>query len=402
MALLVIFAQLASTHRGHIIFLLAAYGWRNYFLYIPLAFLIGEIFQSKDLYRLVRYTLLLIIPISLLVATQFASAPDSIINSSIAIEDSIKFEGFRGSMGHVRPNGTFTSYSGQVQLVVSTIALALSMWLLPSRNRPVSTLLLTFGTAAVLSCLALSVTRRMFIHTGIVLLSSILAGFVLRGSNAARAWLLPAGLTVTIILLYPIVFPEGFEAFVSRWNEAYASESHVFGFLGIFGRAFYEFIDFVRLISKVPLIGFGMGMGGNASTVLNMSIGGVLPLLVAESDWSRHFVDMGPILAPLYILFRIIFVAWLGTQALITTRHSGNPLPVILFGYLGIVMLYDKISGHGSIGGYAWLFAGFLMAAINSLRYLQPKLQDGIEKDNLKRTQRADPRILSRRQRTND
>lgn len=346
--------------------LLAAYGWRNYFLYIPLAFLIAEQFREDDLYRLFRQTLIIAIPISILVIAQFAAPTDSILNSGIATEESLQFKGMRGALGHNRPNATFTSTVGQNHFVVTSISMLFIMWILPSRQRPIPTLLLAISTVAAAVCLAFSISRGMFIHAGIVTLSTLIAGAALRGRMSLRALFLPLGLTLVATVLFPIVFPDAFSAFVARWSEGATHEGKYFGSLGVFGRALYEFIDFFRLFDTTPFFGYGMGLAGNASTVLDQTVNGMLPISLAESDWSRHFVDMGPLLAMLFIVFRITFVLQLGIQALASTRQSRHPMPVLLFGYVGIVLLYGQITGHGSISGYVWLFTGFLMAAIQT------------------------------------
>ena len=345
--------------------LLAGYGWRNYFLYIPLAFLIGEQFRREDIYRLFRQTLILMIPIAFLVAVQFFSSPNSVINSGIASEESLQFQGFRGALGHIRPNGTFTSIAGHTHLVVSSICMVFILWILPAKQRPISFAILAVSAAAAASCLAFSIARGMFIHAGLVAVSSFVAGMALSGRNSRRAMLLPIFLSMSLVILYPIVFPEALEAFMSRWSEGATSEGRAFGNLGVFGRAFYEVYDFVRLIDVVPLFGYGMGLAGNAGTTLGASAGGAVPLSIAETDWARHFVDMGPILAALFILFRVMLTIQLGVQSLQAARRSGNPMSVLLFGYVGVVLFYGQISGHGSIGGYAWIFVGLLMASIN-------------------------------------
>jgi len=348
--------------------LLAGYGWRNYFLYIPLAFLIAEQFYLDDLYRLIRQTLVIVIPISILVTIQFWSPANSIINSAISDGDTTAFMAFRGALGHVRPYGTFTSFRGQMQFVVSCITMILIMWILPSKQRRMPLLLLVISASATITCLAVSISRGMFIHSGLVTISALVAGIALRGQASARAWFLPIFLITIVLIIFPTIFPEAFHAFLTRWTEGETLETKNFGALGVFGRALYEFYDFFRLIDSTPLFGYGMGMGGNASTVLGLTIGGESPLAVAESDWSRHFIDMGPVFAGLFILFRIFLVFLLGIKSLRATRRSGNPMPVLLFGFVGITLLYGQVTGHGSVTGYAWLFAGFLLAAIKPIK----------------------------------
>ncbi len=369
LAIVWIVIQLLLGSSGRIMMLLAVYGWRNYFLYIPLAFLIGEQFRWEDIYRLFRQTLIVIIPMAFLIAVQFASSPDSIINAGIASDESLQFRGLRGSLGHIRPNGTFTAAVGPWHLVASSLCMALVLWLVPAKQRPISNIMLAFGAVATLTCLAFSINRGMFIHSGIVVLSCLVAGVVLRGRVSRRAIVLPILLVICVVTLYPVVYPEAFAAFIARWFEGVASESRMFGHFGVFGRALYEVYDFLRLVGQVPLFGYGMGLAGNAGTILGVTVAGTIPLRLAETDWSRHFVDMGPMLAVLFILFRVMLTIVLGTKSLWAARRSGNPMPVLLFGYVGVVIFYGQISGHGTICGYAWLFAGLLMASINLCRF---------------------------------
>src|SRR5262245_36319740 len=52
-AVLLVGAQVLSPAASSGAAMLAAYGWRNYFFYIPLAFVIAEVFQRPDIERLV-------------------------------------------------------------------------------------------------------------------------------------------------------------------------------------------------------------------------------------------------------------------------------------------------------------------------------------------------------------
>lgn len=369
LAAAVIVFQVTTGEGGDLTLLLAGYGWRNYFLYIPLAFLIAEQFRQEDIYKLFKQTMVVMIPIAILSVAQFFSSPNSVINSGIASEESLQFKGFRGALGRVRPNSTFTSVAGQMHLVASAISMVLALWILPAKRRPVAFGLLMLGAAAALTCLAFSISRGMFIHTGLVVLSAIVAGATLKGRGSLRAVLLPTLLVIAAFVLYPLIFPEAFEAFTTRWAEGSKSEGRVFGDLGVFGRALYELYDFTRLVGEVPLFGYGMGAAGNAATTLGLKIGGTIPLLIAETDWARHFVDMGPILALLFIIFRIMLTINLGMQSLQAARRSGNPLSILLFGYVGVVLLYGLITGHGTVGGYGWIFVGLLMASIRVGRF---------------------------------
>jgi hypothetical protein len=338
--------------------LLATYGWRNYFLYIPLPFVIGEAFQTQDLRRLIRLTLLLAVPIAVLVTLQFRSAPDAPINVGFGgLEE--QFHGLGIDGDHTRPMGTFTSDVGQRQFVVSAFAMMLALWLLPASRRFVKRWQLVTATAAILSCLAVGGSRGSVVGCGVVMLVALASTHLLRGRGSpARGLLLPLALAAIAIILYPIVFPDGYAAFSGRWKIAAEVEHNDFGLLS---RALFGFIDFFNFLSDTPLAGFGLGLAGNASAVMGVKIPGFA--LWAETDWARHIVDIGPMLGLAFIAYRIALFTWLLRSCLSGVRQSGDALPILLFGYVGVELLYGQITGHGTINGYAWLFCGLCLVA---------------------------------------
>ena len=346
--------------------LLAAYGWRNYFLYIPLAFVIGEAFERQDVERIVRWTLILAIPTAALVFLQFISPLGSWINVGSG-DEAMQYRGLTIDALHTRPMGFFTSDVGQKEFTVSALAMALSLWLSSKARRYVKFWLLLPMTCAILTCLAFGGSRGAMVHSGIIMIASVACALLIRGGGVSiRAVIWPTVIGVVAVALYPIVFPAGFEAFMSRWNTAALVETEQFYGLGIFGRALYGFIDFFKLIGDAPIVGYGLGLAGNARLTLGIQIEGFTGW--AETDWARHIVDLGPVVGLLFIGYRIAFVGWLGLRCLEGARRMQDPLPLLLFAFVGIDLLQGQISGHGTINGYAWLFTGFCLAAARARR----------------------------------
>jgi hypothetical protein len=341
--------------------LLAAYGWRNYFLYIPLPFVIQAVFQPADLRRLIRMTLVLAVPMAFLVLLQFRSSPDAPVNVGFGASLEQQFHGLTVDSEHTRPSGTFSSDVGQRDFSVTCVAMLLTLWITGATRRFVKPWQLLIATAAVLSCLAVSGSRGAMLSSGLVALAAVASSFILKGSAvSARAALLPIVLVAGAAILYPIVFPEGYATFTNRWNMAYASESQQFSG-GVFGRALYGLVDFLGLMGDAPLFGYGLGLAGNASLTLGASIPGFTGW--AETDWARHIVDLGPLFGVAYILFRITFVGWLAINCLSSARRTGSPLPLLLFAFAGNELLAGQLTGNGTINGYGWLFTGFCLAS---------------------------------------
>ena len=340
--------------------ILGAYGWRAYFLYVPLAFLIGVNFSAEDLKRFGRLTLFLAIPIAVLVFVQFFSSPNAPINVGVAEDKSLQFESVGVTVDRIRTTGPFTSTQGQAQF--TTLAFVFVMAAVLTSRRTVSVPLLAASGAATLTCLALSNSRGTMLACGLVLLFA--AGLALNGRGAAlkaKALLIPGALLGIALLLYPIIFPEGYESFTSRWSSAAAAESNLTG--GVFGRAVLGLLIFTRILDDVPPLGFGLGYGGNASLILGAVVDGVKPGLLAEADFSRQIVDLGPLFGVGYIAFRLVLLAWLARHVLIATRFGANALPMLLFAYAGNQILAGQITGHGSINGFAWIATGLCIAA---------------------------------------
>jgi hypothetical protein len=342
--------------------LLAGYGWRNYFLYIPFAFVIGTVFERSDIERVVKVTLFLSLPVALLVFAQFMSPLNSPINVGVGEDAASQFRGLTLTKDHTRPMGTFTSDLGQKQFVASCLAMVLALWLAPLARRFVKFWLLLPATGAALACLAFGGSRGGMLHAAILLVAALSCAMIVRrGGVSLRAVLWPSVIAIIAVTLYPIVFPEGYGAFMERWDAAHASESRYFR-LGILGRALYGFVDFFSVMGEAPLAGYGLGLAGNAGISLGL-LGETGFTGWAETDWARHIVDLGPVLGFVFIVYRIGFVAWLASRCVSGARRAGDPLPVLLLAYVSVELLYGQITGHGSVNGYAWMFTGFCLAA---------------------------------------
>ena len=361
-AILLVGAQMLSSAASADGVILAVYGWRNYFLYIPLAFVIGETFERPDIERIVRWTLVIVIPASLLVFLQFMSPLDAPINVGFGGVKALQFHGLNSDSAHTRPMGFSTSDLGQKELVVSALAMTLSLWLLPGARRFIRFWFLLPATCAVLVCLAVSGSRGTIVHSGLIMIAAIACTVLARGRGvSARAVIWPTFIGLAAVTLYPLLFPEAFQAFANRWDHASAVESHVFGTLGVFGRALYGFIDFFNLMGDTPLAGYGLGLAGNARLTLGIQIEGFTGW--AETDWARQIVDLGPVMGLIFIAYRVAFTGWLGLRCMAGARRMSDPLPVLLFAFVGIDLLYGLMTGHGTINGYVWLFTGFCLAA---------------------------------------
>jgi len=361
-AVLLAFAQ--SVTFGDVRLLaVVGYGWRQYFLYLPLPFALAATLTHDSLFRFARHAFIAVILTAPLVVLQSGSSPDSVINRGISEDESLQFQSFAFTAGGIRPSGSFTSTVGVKELIPSTFALLLAVWLTPRARRKIGMPLLVLAAAGTAACLAVSGSRAAFLHVFIVVVFALLLGFATRvGAIRARALVLPMVLVSLGAVLYPIVFPDALGAMLNRVSEAYVAESR-FSSLGIFGRAFYEMVDFVNFLGTTPILGQGLGLGGNGRTFLASSDAIAIANIYAESDWSRHIVDLGAVIGVLFILYRIVFSSAIFGRAMRAARTGASPFPLLLFGYVGIGLFYGQVTGHGTVGGFVWLYLGLCMAA---------------------------------------
>ncbi len=342
------------------------YGWRNYFLYLPFAFIIGEQFRGQDLARLIRHTLLVSVPIAILCYQQFRSPAESSIN-----------EAFGGSApmmvahGIVRTSGTFTVSGAQTLYIGSLLAMLYTVWLLPRSQRPLNRIELWIVSFSTVATFAVSGARSVFIYGAIVTLFAFVSAFVIRKHQFRLRTIIAVPLIVVLAAVcYVKVFPDAFSAMVSRQSDAQMTEGSTLA------RAASSLTTLVRVLPRLSVIGYGIGSGTNAATVLRT---GQMGVLLAEDETQRIILETG-IFGLFYVGYRYWLTGLLGRDAFRASRRSHNPLPFILFGYESINLLIGQMTLQGTINGYGWLFAGFCMAA-NKLRSREPKQSAGKTKD---------------------
>src|SRR5438445_357538 len=85
------------------ILLVTAYGFRSNFLHFPLIFIFASVFDADDVRKIGWWILLGMIPMRLLMALQFHSAPDYLINRTVGLGEG---EQITAGGGKLRPPAT--------------------------------------------------------------------------------------------------------------------------------------------------------------------------------------------------------------------------------------------------------------------------------------------------------
>jgi hypothetical protein len=352
---------------------LQANGWRSYFFYLPLAFIIGRYLNLRELKAILDRTVYISVAMAGLAVIQFTSPALSPINAGNgdSPEELYRNQGLPG--GFVRPFGTFTSSIGMSTFTVSVIAIAISLWLEPRRPGSIRSLpLLVSAIAGPLACLSISGSRGALISAGVVFALAIAGLFFTPGVTGLKAVALIGAVIFLGAVAAPLLLPQATQAFTQRWQDAGEGEQRLYGSGGVFGRAIYDLFSFRLLMPDTPPQGFGLGSAGNAAWNLGTRTQVIVftsaeQIGAAETDWGRNVLELGPVLGVIFILFRIALTLWLGIRALVATLRSGHPLPWLLFTFVGIIMFNGQITANGTMNAYGWLFTGFCLAATNSV-----------------------------------
>jgi hypothetical protein len=350
---------------GHGDLFTAVYGARVFLLQLPLIFVFAAVFDRRDVLRFAWVLLWLSIPMTLLLATQ-SSLPDShILNAG---PGGFGTAAYQGALGRSRPPGTFTFING----VVSFYALAaasLFIVLYGSKVRQRGRLFCMVAGIALVVALPVSISRSLLAGY-LLVMTAVIATLVI-----ARVKLLPlvAGLAAVMIAFGLATTVPAFQdtsaAFLARWEGAGAASGAVREEVGDLGIATDQLRDrvlpsFTRpfgSLERIPLLGYGVGMGSNVGAQRLGASGG---FLLGEGGWEVILGELGPLLGVLFIVWRVALALWMLRMAL-RAASRGNRLPLILIGASFLDVLSSQLSQPTGLG-FTVLGGGLTLAACNS------------------------------------
>jgi hypothetical protein len=357
LSLLTTFVQLWLFLPPKTIALVAGYGFRCNFLHLPLMFVMAKVLRPEDVKRFGWWTLVLVVPMALLMVVQFRAAPDAFVNRTAGGEG----EMMMSSMGKVRTAATFSFVTG----VVAYFALATGFLIWAALRRTVynNWLLAAAGSALVIGIVVSG--SRSVVGACVVVVASLAVVLVLRPDSVNRF-----GQTLILVLVLGFlvsrtpIFKEGLNVITTRFTEvAEASEQSVVK--GLVMRVFGDYEEAFYVLGKAPFLGYGLGIGTNAGAKF---LTGRAGFLLTEGEWSRLFLEMGPVLGVAYVILRCALVVWIGLLCVRSVR-LGNVLPLLLFSSAFLPMLSGQF-GQPTILGFAVFAAGLTLAARNEEKLL--------------------------------
>src|SRR6184192_4050324 len=333
------------------ILLVTAYGFCSNFLHLPLIFIFARVFDADDVRKIGWWILLGMIPMSLLMALQFHSAPESFINRTVGLGEG---EQITAGGGKIRPPGTFSFISGPIHYVTGAAAFVLYGAL--RREIYPSWLVLGAGCSVILA-IVVSGSRSLVVSVLLVVLSLAIV-LLIRPDALNRFGRALIGVVMAMLLVsrLPIVH-EGVSILTSRFTEsAEAADTTITG--GLMQRTIATFTEGFGHLRHASLAGFGLGVGTSGGATL---LGSQSTFLLSENEWTRIIFESGPILGLAFLLWRTVFAGYLGIVSL-RTLLRGDILPLILFSAGFLIILNGQLGQPTSLG-FAVVLNGLCLAS---------------------------------------
>lgn len=328
----------------------SGYGFRANFLHLPLIFVIGAVFRPEDVKKLGWYVLVGFVPMALLMVGQFRTSPDSFLNRTAGGEG----EMMTSALGKVRTAGTFSFVIGVVAYFA--MGTAYLVWAALRRDVFKSWVLFAAGGALAIG-IAVSGSRSVVGACAVVVASLAVVLFLRPAAVNKFGQTLVLAVVAGFIVMQTPIFKEGFNVLSTRFNEvAEATEKSVGA--GMIERVAGDFEESFFVLTKAPFLGYGLGIGTNAGAKF---LTGRSMFLLSEGEWSRVFLESGPVLGLAYIVWRISLVYYLGILSLRSVK-LGNVLPLLLYSSTFLPMLSGQF-GQSTILGFCAMVGGLTLAA---------------------------------------
>lgn len=320
-------------------------GVRTYWLYMPLAFVVARAFEPEDVHRLLRWILIIAVPYSLLVATQYNAPPFAFVNQGVAKDTSAAV---RVAEGIFRPFGLFTYTGPNVQYTTFTVAIFFAFYLSGLRVK-YHKLFLAVTACAVGAMSVLTGSRGIYFIVGVTIFFTVGGLLAMRpGSHTFRRTIGIVGFVAFAGTLFVTVFPDMFTAMELRFERAARSESMSDRVLGVFTR-------WTDPLFTAPILGHGIGLG--APGVANYL--GVSNLLFGEGDLQRNVNELGVLFGLVLIVMRWVTAIWLYLASL-RLAGRGIVLALPLAGFAAVPLTVGQITHSPYLAFLPWVTLGMV------------------------------------------
>lgn len=333
-------------------------GVKAYLLYLPMIWMIPELFHSeKEFLEFIRYYLLIIIPVGLLGVVQFFSPASSPINVYAGGNDAAAL--FGSQFQNVRITGTFSYLSGYTAYITAGFTLLIPLLIRRQTKVWLVVMMIEFSLLFITSFM----TGARAIVLYIVFFSfGYILGMILRNNFTAFTQLFrfaPLAIIITIIISYTDM---GI-AVNAFWARATTSDS-------VIERFTKEFSDLSNMYSYGQFAGYGTGATHQAQVTLRQVLdlpSGNLSFFFSEGEMGRILLELGPVGLILWYGLRISLLAW-SISVFFKLRRP------LLYQYALAICLFNAINLMWPLV-FNHVFATFYWF-LNGVIFLLPKLDD--------------------------
>lgn len=349
---------------GHHNALVGLFGWRIYFFHFPFMFVMGHVLTRDDLMKMIRFILLLSIPMTILVVLQFYSPQTAWVNRGIGGD--MEGAGFSGALGYFRPPGTFSFTSGYV-CFQAVVCPALLYYVVMNTNLQEKYKFPQWVVYVMMVCflisIPVSISRTHMFQTVAFLL---FFAFATIRTSYMKEKLIGAIFLSVITVAFLLVTgwaDTPLQAFTSRFEGASNAEGGAIeGSIG--NRFFGSFFRGLENALKMPTFGHGLGLGTNVGskmmdrTIYNSGFNG-------EEEWSRITGECGLLLGWSIIAVRVIFSLRILNKAYYFLTQNQDLLPWMLA--CGVLLTIPN--GQWAVPtnlGFCMLFGGLALVALNA------------------------------------
>ncbi|MEO7413150.1 MAG: hypothetical protein ABIZ81_07320 [Opitutaceae bacterium] len=331
-----------------------AYGLRINYLHLPLMWVMGQVFNRRDVERLGTFFLLVAIPMTLVMVSQFRSPMNAWINRGVGTDEGGQIF---GADGRIRPPGLFAFITGP-QLFYPLVA-AFFFDQIGGMKRMPWYLLIACGVAIAIA-LPVSISRTVMIATGIVAVAFVAT--LPMSSSRLTSLVRPIILLCLVLaaLTQMPVFKESTDVFMMRWDQT-AIEADGAAWESLLDRTLRAFTNTTYFLEQASLFGDGIGMGSNVGSRLTT---GSVGFGLAEEEWGKILLELGPVLGLAFIAFRIWLTFHLGREAWRALRYERDALPLMIWAALMIAILQGQWAPP-TVLGFAVLGGGLILASLN-------------------------------------
>jgi hypothetical protein len=338
--------------------IIGIFGLRGYLFYIPLLWMLPNLFRSEEeLYQFLRSYLLLVIPVGLLAIVQFFSPPSSPLNVYTQdIQLGVATFGDGNSI-NARVTGTFSYIVGYSTYAFFSFGLAVPLLIVKQslwwRWATIAELVLILGTSFMSGSRGLYYSEILFL-IGYVVAQLLTNPIVM--NQLIKQFTVPVIAITSAILIW-------FQSAINALQYRITSNNDVSG--RVMG-GFTEPFDFIWIKG---LDSYGLGATHQATpalrSALDLPIGENIPVFY-EGEFGRIALEIGPLGFLLWYLLRIILIFLMWRTFIKLKRPLLRQLALSAF-LIHTLHFSGQLVFNHTLLVYYWFLAGFI--------FLLPKLE---------------------------